>query len=90
MKQRKTSSKKVVVKDSPKKAAPEVQVPPVHPMYGPAVYDYNANQWTYPYAMWYGQGYGAGPGLMEQPEALVQQEPMLDTHIGTITVNSRE
>lgn len=64
--------------------APEVQVPPVHPMYGPAVYDYNANQWTYPYAMWYGQG---GTGMIEQQEPTVQPEP-IDTHIGTITVNT--
>ena len=33
----------------------DVQVmPPVHPQYGPAVYDYNNGYWTYPYAMFYG------------------------------------
>ncbi len=30
----------------------------MHPIYGPAVYDYQANQWTYPYAQWYGPGGG--------------------------------
>ncbi len=30
-----------------------IYVPPVHPQYGPAVYDRVANQWTYPYALWY-------------------------------------
>ena len=30
-----------------------ITVPPVHPLYGPAVYDYNQHIWTYPYAGYY-------------------------------------
>jgi hypothetical protein len=29
------------------------QAPPMHPQYGPAVFDYNYGCWTYPYAQWY-------------------------------------
>jgi len=28
-------------------------MPPVHPQFGPAVFDYNYYCWTYPYAHWY-------------------------------------
>jgi hypothetical protein len=40
-----TKTTRIVTKDreEPVAQAPPVQVPPVHPMYGPAVYDYQAN-----------------------------------------------
>lgn len=41
----------------------------MHPIYGPAVYDYQANQWTYPYAQWYGPG-----GYQEEDEVEVVEE----------------
>lgn len=41
----------------------------MHPIYGPAVYDYQANQWTYPYAQWYGPG-----GYQEEEEVEVVEE----------------
>ena len=50
---------------------PPVQVPPVHPIYGPAVYDYQAGQWTYPYAQWY----GPGAGHEEEVEVVEETEP---------------
>ena len=66
-----SSSKKIIKKEvKTEKAQPQIQVPPVHPFYGPAVYDYNANHWTYPYAQWYGGG-GAEP----KPEA---KEPVVE------------
>jgi hypothetical protein len=28
-------------------------MPPIHPVYGPGVFDYQNNCWTFPYAKWY-------------------------------------
>lgn len=70
-----SSSKKVIKKEikTERAAQPQIQVPPVHPFYGPAVYDYNANNWTYPYAQWYGMG-----GEAPTPPPAEPKEPVVE------------
>ena len=69
-----SSSKKVIKKEiKTEKAQPQIQVPPVHPFYGPAVYDYNANHWTYPYAQWYGVG-----GEAPKSPPIESKEPVVE------------
>ena len=58
IKKRKSSKSRSKDRESPQIPAPApnqstpppVNVPPVHPMFGPAVYDEYLGRWTYPYA----------------------------------------
>lgn len=43
-------------------------MPPIHPQYGPAVFDYQYFCWTYPYAQWYNPEYQPPP---HDPNGLV-------------------
>jgi hypothetical protein len=63
-------------------------MPPIHPVYGPAVFDYNFHCWTYPYAHWYNPDYQQTeielePSEEEVPEtadqAVQKDEPPLQT-----------
>jgi hypothetical protein len=46
-------------------SAGSITVPPVHPLYGPAVYDHNQHIWTYPYAGYYNVDQHCGAGQVE-------------------------
>ena len=53
----------------------------MHPIYGPAVYDYQANQWTYPYAQWYGPGGGSQEDEVEVVEETVPPPEVKDSGV---------
>ena len=61
-------------------------VPPVHPQFGPAYFDYHTYTWTYPWAQWYSQGEprkeASPPPKSQSPPKKIEKSPSLKSSPG--------